>query len=98
MNILPDDPCRTISADEVRDWFGKSPKSKLKEIQYCELAAFLTRCRWPDDLPDPPDSPLLVKIIEDSQEQWWDFKGVSQAARTLHENMPQIVSRGGDQT
>jgi hypothetical protein len=92
MNILSDDSCRTITTDDVRVWFGKSPKSKLKEAQYCELAAFLTRCRWPGDPPDPPDSPWLVRIIEDDQEQWWDFKGVSQAARNLLESMPQIVS------
>jgi hypothetical protein len=93
MNNLPDEFFRTITVGEVKEWLGKSAKSKLNEPQYCAIAAYLTRCKWPGDPPAPPDSPWLARTIDDDRKQWWDCKRVGQVARTLLDNMPAIVSR-----
>jgi hypothetical protein len=82
------EPTRTITAAEVRGWFGDSSC----EVQYSEIAAFLTKCRWPSDPPPPPDAPWLPKIIESGSNDCWDFKAATDAAKTLRDSVPAMLS------
>jgi hypothetical protein len=82
---------RTISAAEVKGWFGKSRKLKLSDAQYDEIAARLTKLRWPCDLPDPPNSPGLPKEIRTDPNRWWDFQGSSDAAKVLLDSAPAML-------
>ena len=68
---------RTITAAEIREWFGNSGKSKLDEAQYSEIAAGLTKFRWPADPPPPPDSRWIPKEIEADPNRWWDFRAAT---------------------
>jgi hypothetical protein len=79
-----------ITADEVRQWFGSSCGLQLGDAQYDEIAACLTKWRWPSD---PPDSPWLPKEeIETNPNPWWDFQGASDAAKTLLASVPAMLS------
>jgi hypothetical protein len=82
---------RTITAAEVREWFGDSSKSKLDEAQYRGIAAGLTKFRWPADPPDPPGSPWLPKKSEADLNRWWDFKGTTDAAKLLFDSVPLML-------
>ena len=42
---------RTITPTEVKAWFGKSKQQKLKPDIYINIAAGLTKLRWPRDPP-----------------------------------------------
>lgn len=66
---------RTITASEVRDWFGKSPKSQRGNAQYREIATFLTKIRWPSDVggllgPQPPAAKLLLETMPAMLRHW----------------------------
>jgi hypothetical protein len=86
------EPTRTITAAEVRGWFGASSNALLSEVQYSEIAAYLTKCRWPSDPPPSPDAPGLSKIIESGSDDYWDFKAVTDAAKTLRDSVPAMLS------
>ena len=80
---------RTITANEVRDWFGKSPKAQLGGTHYRTIAAYLTKIRWPSDaggLLGP--QPSTVKIVPDD---YWDFKAATDAAKLLLDTMPAML-------
>jgi hypothetical protein len=80
---------RTITATEVRDWFGKSRKSRLGNAQYREIGAFLTKIRWPSDaggLLGP--QPSTVEIEPDI---YWDFDAAFDAATLLLDNLPAML-------
>jgi len=83
---------RTITAAEVREWFGNSGKSKLDEAQYSEIAAGLTKFRWSGDPPPPPDSPWIPKEIESDPNRWWDFRAATDAAKLLMGSVPPMLS------
>lgn len=76
---------RTITANEVESWFGNSSAARLKEKQYSEIAAKLTRFKWSDEPAKvgPPN-----KLTEDDQDRWWDFKAVPDAAKLLYASLP----------
>jgi hypothetical protein len=80
---------RTITATEVRAWFGKSRKSRLGDAQYREIAAYLTKIRWPTDVdgllgPQPPTDKL-------ESNDYWDFDAAFAAAKLLLESMPAML-------
>ncbi len=83
---------RTITAAEVREWFGNSGKSKLDEAQYSEIAAGLTELRWPADPPPSPDSRWIPKEIEVDPNRWWDFRAATDAAKLLMGSVPPMLS------
>ena len=92
MKFSPGKAARTITADEVAEWFGKSRRARLGQAQYRKLAAYLTKLRWPDDPPDPPDSPWLVKeTIETGPDPWWNFSEAANAAKVLNESIPAML-------
>ncbi len=68
---------RTITAAEIREWFGNSGKLKLNEAQYGEIAAGLTKFRWPADPPSPAGSHWIPKEIESDPNRWWDFRAAT---------------------
>jgi hypothetical protein len=77
---------RTITAAEVRDWFGKNPKSRLGNAQHREIAAYLTKLRWPSDaggLLGPRPS-----TVEIGTDDYWDFDAATDAAKLLLESLP----------
>jgi hypothetical protein len=92
MDILHDETSRTISACEIKGWVGKSLKPNLSEAQCGEIAVFLTRCRWPGDPPDPPDSPWLRRLIKNAPEESWDFRAATDAAKLLMGCVPPMLS------
>jgi hypothetical protein len=82
---------RPIAPAEVREWF-KSPRMPPPSDEVCdEIAAHLTRMRWPSDPSDDPDSPWLPKQEADTN-QWWDFKGATDAANMLLAGIPAMLS------
>jgi hypothetical protein len=83
---------RTITATEVQEWVGKSSKSVMGKAQFGEIAAGLTRFKWPADPPPPPGSPWVTKEIEPDPNRWWDFEAVTEAAKTLLKNAPAMLS------
>jgi hypothetical protein len=81
---------RTISAAEVKQWVGASSKAKLTDAQYDQIAVRLTKFRWNSD---PPPSPSRgPKLIDGSDERWWDIKATTKAARTLRDSMPKMLA------
>lgn len=81
---------RIITAAEVRDWFGKSRKSLLGDTQYREIAAFLTKIRWPSDT-GPLFQPCPVVVETDEADRYWDFDAAFAAAKLLLESMPAML-------
>src|SRR6266516_384377 len=68
---------RKSTAAEIREWFGNSGKLKLNEAQYGEIAAGLTKFRWPADPPSPAGSHWIPKEIESDPNRWWDFRAAT---------------------
>jgi hypothetical protein len=81
---------RTITATEVRDWFGKSRQSLLGNAQYREIAAYLTKIRWPSDT-GPLFQPCPVATESDESDRYWDFDAAFDAAKLLLESMPAML-------
>ena len=81
---------RTITAAEVRGWFGSSPKSRLGATQYREIAAYLTKIRWPSDT-GPLFQPCPVAVEPDEADRYWDFGAAFAAAKLLLESMPAML-------
>lgn len=92
MTTSPTKASRKINATEVKQWFGNSSKAQLRPAQYDEIATRLTKFRWPSDPPAPPDSPWLPKIIETDPDRYWDFQATTQAAKTLLDSVPAMLS------
>ena len=82
---------RKISTAEVKQWFGNSRQAQLTEPQYREIAARLTKCRWPGDPPPPADAPWLPRIITETDDRWWDFRAATDAAKILRDSMPKML-------
>lgn len=81
---------RTITATEVRAWFGKSRKSQLGNAQYREIAAYLTKIRWPSDT-GPHFQPCPVATESDESDRYWDFVAAFDAAKLLLESLPAML-------
>jgi len=81
---------RIISAAEVRDWFGPSPEAELGNAQYREIAAYLTKIRWPSDT-GPLFQPCPVATESDESDRYWDFDAVFDAAKSLHDTLPAML-------
>lgn len=80
---------RTITGAEVESWFGTSSKSRLDRKQYCGIAAYLTKIRWPSG-PDNVLDPQPAKV-ETEPDKYWDFAAFD-AAKLLHKSLPAILS------
>jgi hypothetical protein len=86
---------RTITATEVEGWVGKSRNSKIGKVQFHEIAAGLTRLRWPSDPEPPPGSNSFENealVVESYDGNLWDFSAVTAAAKTLLKNAPAMLS------
>jgi hypothetical protein len=84
---------RTITPAEIQIWFGNSKNaSSLTQAQYSEIAAHLTRCRWPSDPPAPGKSPRFPRMIEHDSNKFWDFKAAIDAMTTLRDSIPAMLS------
>ena len=81
---------RTITADEVRDWFGKSTRSRLGEAQYRHIADYLTKIRWPSDPDEPLGSPAPPNNSE--PDEYWNFNAATDAAKLLLESFPGMLT------
>lgn len=80
---------RTVTPDEVKEWFGRSRKAQLHEERYGAIAADITALKWPGDPPPPTDAPWLVKGTPDSdKDRWWDFEAVAKAAKLVLASLP----------
>ena len=84
------DGSRTITATEVKEWFGTSRKARLNDTQYIEIAAVLTKFTWHGELP-LPQSPGFVERIEVDRDRWWDFRGSADAAKLLLQSAPAMI-------
>jgi hypothetical protein len=80
---------RTITANEVQQWVGKSSKSMMGEAQFRKIAAHLTSYRSP--VPPPSGSPRLPREIDPDSSRWWDFEAVAEAAKTLLKSAPAML-------
>jgi hypothetical protein len=80
---------RTITASEVKSWFGNLSKSQLGRAQYRDIAANLTRLKWPSDPIDLPDSQSSNDEIENNV--YWDFKAAFDAAKLLLKTTPAML-------
>jgi hypothetical protein len=89
--VAQDTASRTITAAEVRDWFGKSPESRLGNAQYCDIAAYLTRLKWPSDPMRRPSSRRSADETIES-DAYWDFKAATDAAKLLRESIPAMLT------
>lgn|GEM_PF-3069521 len=83
---------RKITATEVKKWLGSSKASILGRSQYREIAAGLTKLKWPGDLPSPLGSPWFQKEPEIDPKRWWDFEAATEAAKTLLKSAPAMLS------
>jgi hypothetical protein len=82
----PDKVSREIIAAEVKQWFGNSSKAQLRNDQYGEIAARLTRFYWPSD-------PLeLPELFTESHDRCWDFGAAIDAAKSLFDDIPAMVA------
>lgn len=79
---------RTIAAEEIQTWFGKT--SKLRPSDFETLAAKFTRMRWPGDPPLPEHAPCLPAELDEEADRWWDFKGSSRGAQCLLKSLPKM--------
>jgi hypothetical protein len=81
---------RTITAAEVETWFGNSKKLKSRPEKYGEIAAALTKMRWPSDRP----ASKLRSNLGRSQKNasgFWDFKVATKAAKMLRDDLPAML-------
>jgi hypothetical protein len=92
MTISSPKVSRKITAAEVQEWAGRSSKVKLGQAQCSEIAAGLTRLRWPGDPPAVPGSPWLTKEPEPEPDRWWDFEAATEAAKLLNHSIPRMLS------
>ena len=83
---------RTITASEVKQWFGSSGKAQLRSAQYGTIAAGITKLYWPSDPPPLPDSPWLPKVDTEPDDRWWDFRATTAAAKTLRDSIPKMLA------
>jgi hypothetical protein len=90
MKVLSAENNRTITAAEVEKWVGKSSKSKMGEVQFHEIAAGLTRFRWPND--PPKRFANEARVVDSDGSPFWDFTAVTAAAKTLLKNAPAMLS------
>lgn len=88
--MTKDRALRTIAAAEVEGWFGKSNRSQLGDAQYREIAAQLTKWRWPSD-PINPSNTLSSDEAEIGYSTYWDFKAAIDAAKLLLDSMPAML-------
>jgi hypothetical protein len=80
---------RTITAAEVESWFGRSKKLKLRPEKYSEIAAGLTKMRWPSD---PPASKGRSNgRSQKSASGFWNFEAATKAAKTLLDDLPAML-------
>jgi hypothetical protein len=93
---IPEVASRIITAAEVRKWSANGHKPWPSEA-CTEIAASLTKMRWPQDLPEsrkpgeprPPwDPPPPDPATEDP---WWNPPGATAAARALLEDVPAML-------
>lgn len=88
--MTQDTASRTITAAEIRAWIGKSRKSRLGNAQYREIAAYLTKLRWPCDSNSIPASwPSSVEIESDD---YWNINAATDAAKSLLESIPAMLT------
>jgi hypothetical protein len=81
---------RTITPAEIKLWFGNSSKASLSETQYSEIAARLTKCRWPSD--PPSDARFQGTIVEDNSNDFWDSQAATKSAKMLRDSIPAMLS------
>jgi hypothetical protein len=74
----------TISAAEVKAWFGHHAKARLNETQYGVIAEKLNKFRWPTD---PVERTAQASPDVD---RYWDFRGAHKAAKLLLAAMPKM--------
>ena len=72
----------TISAAEVKAWFGPRAKGRLEETQYALIAQKLNRLRWPTD-PSAQNARAAPEV-----DPYWDFSAATKAAKFLLAAMP----------
>jgi hypothetical protein len=82
---------RTISPDEVSEWFGKLRQS-LNNAQYDALASRLTGWRWPSDSVAQKEGRTNVDGQAPDRQQYWDVKGASKAAQLLLDSVPAMLA------
>jgi hypothetical protein len=80
---------RTISAIEVREWFGAS-KSHPNDEWCDKLAASFTRMLWSGE-KSPAEAPWLPRIVEPEIDRAWDPKAAIDAATALHACLPSML-------
>ena len=81
---------RTITAAEVKGWFGKSSKWRPGHAQYCDIAAQLTKWKWPCD-PESLFDPRSAVAMNIDNDRYWDFKAAIDAVKVLIESMPKML-------
>jgi hypothetical protein len=85
------DDRRTITAAEVKTWFGNSRKLSSKPEKYSEIATRLTRLRWPGDPPPAPKADLKSRTRSKSSSGFWNFDAATEAAKRLHSFLPAMI-------
>jgi hypothetical protein len=64
------------------------PAARLQDKQYGEIAAALTRSKWPDD---PAHQALAADSADEDPDRWWDFKPALEAAELLQASFPAML-------
>jgi hypothetical protein len=78
---------RAITPAEVQAWFGKPKQQTLQPNIFGKIATELNKLRWPSD-PPPKDRSRTTT----SKSRLWDIRPAASAAKTLHSNMPAMLS------
>jgi hypothetical protein len=82
-----EDNKRIITAAEVMAWRRSGNRSKLTDEECEKIGIKLTSMRWPAD--PPPDQLETAEIRED---EYWDVKETTNAARSLLADLPVMLS------
>jgi hypothetical protein len=75
-----------ITVLEMRQWLGKKYGSSLSD-EACKALVDLVR-----RMATPPRRPQQTAADDDLPEWYWDIRAVMDAAETLHEAMPKLVT------
>jgi len=101
----PEITARIISGDEVMEWFARGHKPWPTEKDCADIAARLTKVRWPGeelpaigddeqwqiDYPSWPDGPPVFRRVPYKADPWWDPEKAATAARVLLHDFPAML-------
>lgn len=101
---IPETGTRSITHAEVMNWFARGHKPWPTEKDCADIAARLTKMRWPgEELPaigddeqwqiDYPgsDGPPVYQRVPYKADPWWDLEKAAASAKVLLDNIPAML-------